>query len=39
MGHIKLIACDLNNHLLFERTDGYSNSYDREDNYQSVFSI
>lgn len=34
MGHIKLIACDLNNHLLFERPDGGSNGYDREDNYQ-----
>jgi len=34
MGHIKLIACDLNNHLLFERPHGGSNGYDREDNYQ-----
>lgn len=34
MGHIKVIACDLNNHLLFERPDGGSNGYDREDNYQ-----
>ena len=34
MGHIKLVACDLNNHLLFERPDGGSNGYDREDNYQ-----
>ena len=34
MGHIKLIACDLNNHLLFERPGGGSNGYDREDNYQ-----
>ena len=34
MGHIKLISCDLNNHLLFERPGGGSNGYDREDNYQ-----
>ena len=34
MGHIKLIACDLNNHLLIERPDGGSNGYDREDNYK-----
>jgi hypothetical protein len=34
MGHIKLISCDLNNHLLFERPDGGSSGYDREDNYQ-----
>ena len=34
MGHIKLIACDLNNNLLFERPGGGSNGYDREDNYQ-----
>ena len=32
MGHIKLIACDLNNNLLFG--GGGSNGYDREDNYQ-----
>jgi len=34
MGHITVISCDLNNHLLFERRDGGSNGYDREDNYQ-----
>lgn len=32
MGHIKMISCDLNNHLLFYRPDGGSNAYDREDN-------
>ena len=30
------ISCDLNNHLLFERRDGGSNGYDREDNYQDL---
>ena len=36
MGHITVISCDLNNHLLFERYDGGSNGYDREDNYQDL---
>ena len=36
MGHITVISCDLNNHLLFERRDGGSNGYDREDNYQDL---
>lgn len=36
MGHITAISCDLNNHLLFERRDGGSNGYDREDNYQDL---
>ena len=26
----------LNNHLLFERRDGGSNGYDREDNFQGL---
>ena len=33
MGHINVLSCDLNNHLLFERPDGGSNGYDRDDNY------
>ena len=36
MGHITVISCDLNNHLLFERRDGGSNGYDREDNYNEL---
>jgi hypothetical protein len=36
MGHITVISCDLNNHLLFERRDGGSNGYDREDNYKDL---
>lgn len=36
MGHVVVISCDLNNHLLFERMDGGSNGYDREANYQDL---
>jgi hypothetical protein len=36
MGHIKMISCDLNNHLLFHRPDGGSNGYDREDNLNNL---
>ena len=36
IGHITVISCDLNNHLLFERRDGGSNGYDREDNYNEL---
>ena len=36
MGHIEVISCDLNTHLLFYRPDGGSNGYDRYDNYQNV---
>jgi hypothetical protein len=36
MGHIKMISCDLNNHLLFYRPDGGSNGYDREDNLKNL---
>ena len=36
MGHITVVSCDLNNHLLFERRDGGSNGYDREDNYKAL---
>ena len=39
MGHIKLIACDLNNHLLFERPDGGSNGYDREYNKKKTLTM
>ena len=36
MGHIEVISCDLNSHLLFKRYDGGSNGYDREDNYNKL---
>ena len=36
MGHITVIACDLETHLLFYRPDGGSNGYDRMDNYNNV---
>lgn len=36
MGHITVISCDLNNHLLFYRPDGGSNAYDRESHYKNV---
>lgn len=36
MGHITVISCDLNNHLLFYRPDGGSNAYDRESYYENV---
>jgi len=38
MGHITVISCDLNNHLLFERRGGGSNEYDREDNYKDLLN-
>lgn len=36
MGHVVVISCDLNNHLLFERMDGGSSGYDREYNYEEL---
>lgn len=36
MGHIEVVSCDLESHLLFKRRDGGSNGYDREDNYKNV---
>ena len=36
MGHVTVISCDLNNHLLFERRDGGANGYEREDNYKDL---
>ena len=38
MGHIMVLSCDLENHLLFKRRDGGSNGYDREDNYKEVIN-
>ena len=36
MGHIEMISCDLDTHLLFYRPDGGSNGWDREDNFKKV---
>ena len=36
MGHIGIVACDLNTHLLFYHRGGGSNGYDREGNFQSI---
>lgn len=36
LGYIKIISCDLNNHLLFYRISGGSNGYDREINYKKI---
>ena len=38
MGHIMVLSCDLENHLLFKRRDGGSNGYDREDNYKDLLN-
>jgi hypothetical protein len=36
MGHVEVISCDLNTHLLFYRRDGGSNGYDREINFNNI---
>ena len=36
MGHVIILSCDLENHLLFYRQDGGSNDYDREYNLNWV---
>ena len=38
MGHIVVLSCDLDNHLLFKRRDGGSNDYDREANYKNLLN-
>ena len=38
MGHIKVLSCDLENHLLFYRMDGGSSGWDREDNYKKILN-
>lgn len=38
MGHITVLSCDLNSHLLFYRPDGGSNGYDREDNLNNLIN-
>ena len=39
MGHIVVLSCDLDNHLLFKRRDGGSNDYDREVNYKNLLKL
>lgn len=36
LGHIEVVSCDLNSHLLFKRRDGGSNIYDRSLNYKKI---
>lgn len=36
MGHIEMISCDLQSHLLFYRPDGGSNSWDRINNLNEL---
>lgn len=36
MGHIEMVSCDLDTHLLFYRPDGGSNGWDREANFKKV---
>ena len=36
LGHVMVLSCDLENHLLFKRRDGGSNGYERDANYQDL---
>jgi hypothetical protein len=36
MGHIELVSCDLETHLLFYHRGGGSNGWDREANYKDI---
>lgn len=36
MGHIEVISCDLDSHLLFFHPDGGSNGYDRMANFENI---
>ena len=38
MGHINVLSCDLENHLLFKRQDGGSDGWDREANYKELLN-
>lgn len=38
MGHVKVLSCDLQNHLLFYRNDGGSNDYEREYNLEQAIT-
>jgi len=36
MGHVQVLSCDLENHLLFKRRDGGANGWEREANYNDL---
>jgi len=36
LGHVEVISCDLESHLLFFRNDGGSNDFDRQYNYNDI---
>ena len=38
MGHVQVVSCDLDSHLLFYRNDGGSNGYDRIANYEDIIN-
>jgi len=38
MGHVEVISCDLETNLLFIRSDGGSNGYDRINNYNNLIN-
>ncbi len=38
MGHIEMVSCDLDTHLLFYRPDGGSNGWDREINLNNLIN-
>jgi hypothetical protein len=38
MGHIEVLSCDLDSHLLFKRPDGGSSGHDREANFDEVIN-
>jgi hypothetical protein len=38
MGHIEMVSCDLDTHLLFFRPDGGSNGWDREINLNNLIN-
>ena len=38
MGHVEVLSCDLDSHLLFLRPDGGSNGYDRLANYNEIIN-
>ena len=39
LGHIKVLSCNLYNHLFFLRNDGGSNGYDCEYNYKNIINF
>lgn len=38
MGRVKVLSCDLQNHLLFYRDDGGSNDFEREENLEVIIN-